>query len=289
MAKTINEGFTILHGRLTPNKVETDAARSHRKSINDCLVRVFGITNFFRTGSTGSGTSVCNYSDTDYFAVIPSSSMFHNSTMMLNHIKDILKITFPKTNIYVDSPAVVIPFGTLEVENTEVVPAKIVDFKNGNTIYEIPNGYGGWMKSSPLAHNSFINYQDARLSKKAKPLIRFIKAWKYYNSVPLKSFFIEMFIFNYLRSISSIVYSIDIKIIFERLYYSNLVDIEDPTGISGMISPCQYEFQKEDTKSKILSGYTRTKFAREKEEEGNYSDAFYWWNEFFNKKFPSYY
>ena len=273
---------------MTANKVETDAVRSHRKSINDCLVRVFGITNFFRTGSTGSGTSICNYSDTDFFAVFPSGKMFTDSSTMLNHVKNILEITFPRTRIYVDSPAVVIPFGTLEVENTEVVPAKIVDFKNGNTIYEIPNGFGGWMKSSPLAHNSFINLQNDRLSKKAKPLIRFIKAWKYYNNVPLKSFYVEMFIFNYLRTISSVVYSIDIKIIIEKLYYSNINEIEDPTGISGMISPCQYEFQKEEVKSKILSAYTRVKFAREQEEKGNYSDAFYWWNEFYNKKFPSY-
>lgn len=289
MSKTINEGFNILHSRLTPNKVETDAVRSHRKSIYDCLLRVFKLTNFFRTGSTGNGTSICNYSDTDYFAVFPNSSIFYDSSMLLDHIKEILKISFPKTSIYVDPPAVVVPFGDLDVENTEIVPAKIVDYQNGNTIYEIPDGNGGWMKSSPLAHNSFINYQHDRLSEKAKPLIRFIKAWKYYNNVPLKSFFIEMFIFDYLRSISSIVYSIDIKILMEKLYYSNLVEIEDPTGISGKISPCQYEFQKKDTNSKILIGYTRVKFAREQEEKGNYKDAFYWWNEFFNKKFPSYY
>ena len=79
MSKTLKQGFLIFLSRLTPNLTETNSLKSHRKSINDCLISSFRITNFFRTGSTGSGTSICNYSDTDYFVVIPNSKIEENS------------------------------------------------------------------------------------------------------------------------------------------------------------------------------------------------------------------
>ena len=76
-------------------------------------------------------------------------------------------------------------------EVTEVVPAnflKSTDSYGGYRVYEIPDGNDGWTKSSPEKHKGWIKQLDDKLGKKVKPLIRFIKAWRYYQNVPLTSF-----------------------------------------------------------------------------------------------------
>ena len=47
--------------------------------------------------------------------------------------------------------------------------------------YDIPNYEGGWMKLRPKAHNAYVKREDERLGNKLKPLIRLIKAWKFWD------------------------------------------------------------------------------------------------------------
>lgn len=286
MPKTIDEAFGIFHTRLTPYSTETDAVRRHRASIKSCLENNFGMTDLLRTGSTGNATGISGYSDTDYFAVIPSDKLKTNSATSLSEIRAAFEVRFPKTGIYVDSPAVVCPFGSGGAENTEIVPADYVKMSNGYKIYEIPDRNGGWMNASPLAHNSYVNGINDKLSKKVKPLIRFLKAWKYYNNVPISSFYLEIRVTKYAASETSIVYSIDIKNIFKYLFEHDLSAVIDPTGISGYIYPCSTEAKRIDALSKVKTAFTRTENAREAEENGRISDAFYWWNLLYNNNFP---
>jgi hypothetical protein len=63
VAKTVDGGFRVFLGRLTPTGTESVAAIQHRASISACLKANFGMTRFFRTGSFGNGTSITGYSD----------------------------------------------------------------------------------------------------------------------------------------------------------------------------------------------------------------------------------
>ena len=189
MAKTVEEGFRIFHGWLTPTGGDTQAAKSHRASIEACLKSNFEITRFFRTGSFGNGTSIYRHSDVDYFASIPTKNLKENSAATLRQVRDALVTRFPNTGVHVSTPAVVVPFGTDASESTEVVPADYIKTdKDGNLIYEIADGDGGWMRSSPDAHKSYVDEIDSKLHGKVKPLIRFLKAWKYYRTYPLAPF-----------------------------------------------------------------------------------------------------
>ena len=86
----------------------------------------------------------------------------------------------------------VCPFGSLSAETTEIVPADFYKLVDGNNIYEIPDGSGGWMKAGPKAHNQYVADVNKKLKYKVKPLIRFLKAWKYYCNVPISSFYLEI-------------------------------------------------------------------------------------------------
>ena len=289
MVKTVEEGFRIFHSRLTPTGVESEAAKRHRASIEACLKNNFEITRFFRTGSFGNGTSIRGYSDVDYFASIPTKNLKQNSDATLRVVRDVLDGRFPNTSVTVRTPAILVPFGTDASEFTEVVPADfITKDKNDYHIYEIADGAGGWMKSSPDAHNAYVTVVDGKLSNKVKALVRFLKAWKYYLNVPISSFYLELQIAKYASGENSIVYSIDVKNVLKMLWDNQLAAIQDPKGISGYIYSCSTDAKKSDVLSKLETALVRAQKAREAEEAEKISDAFYWWNLVFAEKFPAY-
>jgi hypothetical protein len=289
MATTVEEAFRVFHQRLTPTATETAAAKSHRATIEACLKNNFEITRFFRTGSFGNGTSVRNFSDVDYFASIPNRYLTANSDSTLRKVWRALDERFPQTEVGIRTPAITLPFGTDASESTDVVPAEYVGKDQyENLVYEIPDRSGGWMRTSPDAHNNYVANVNANLGQKVKPLIRFIKAWKYYRNVPLYSFYLEMQVARYASKESSIIYSIDVKNVFKLLWDNQLAAMQDPTGISGYIYPAFSEAMKADALSKISTALSRAEKAREAEEAGRVGDAFDWWDLVFDDSFPAY-
>lgn len=293
MPRTVDEGFRDFLTRLTPTQTESEAAKKHRASIEDCLKTNFGLLRLFRTGSFGNGTSISGYSDVDYFASIPTEKLKRDSSTSLSNIRDVLDARFPNTGVRVSCPAITVPFGINGTETTEIVPADFTDILKVKDetyhIYDIPNCSGGWMRSSPEIHNLYVRVADDKLKGKVKPLIRFVKAWKYYQQVPISSFYLELRVAKFVEDMSVIIYSIDLRSFFNHLANAELGQFQDPMHISGLITPCTSSIKLEEAKSKLSTALTRANKAREAETSENIKDAFYWWNLLFNNNFPSYY
>lgn len=145
------------------------------------------------------------------------------------------------------------------------------------------------MKSSPSTHNAYVTKENIRLSRKLKPLIRFLKAWKYYCNVPISSFYLELRTSKWMETESSIVYEFDINTIFKKLHNCELAAIQDPKNISGYVYPCSSEVKKKDALSKLNTAKTRSQNARDAESAKKTSEAFAWWDKVFGGNFPSYY
>jgi SMODS domain-containing protein len=289
MAKTLDEAFRTFHRWLTPTASETAAAKRHRASIEACLKANFEITRFFRTGSFGNGTSIRGYSDVDYFASIPNRHLTQNSDSTLKKVWRALDDRFPNTGVGIRTPVVLVPFGDNNSESTDVVPAEYLGTNDdGYMIYDIADRSGGWMQTSPDAHTAYVSNINSDLSGKLKPLIRFVKAWKYYKKVPLYSFYLEMKVARYASGESSIIYPIDLKRIFRMFANEELAAMQDPTGVSGYIYPCFSETMKDDALSKIDTALTRAEKACEAEDDDEIEDAFYWWDLLFDYEFPVY-
>ncbi|MDX2360838.1 MAG: hypothetical protein QNK23_08535 [Crocinitomicaceae bacterium] len=289
MPRTINEGFGDFLKKLTPTTTETTAAKKHRASIESCLKTNFGMVRFFRTGSFGNGTSVSGYSDVDYFASIPFKNLSGNSKYSVTQVRNQLNITFHSTNVKVDDPAVVCPFGTMAKESTEIVPCYYKRKIKEYSIYGMSDTNEGWKESSPEMHNAYIKQEDTRLNGKLKPLIRFVKAWKFYRNVKISSFHLELRIAKLMKDETTIDYSIDLYTIFKWLEDNNIPAIQDPMGISGLILPCNTAIQKADAVSKIKTARSRIEKARSFERNGDAKSAFAYWNLVYDGKFPSYY
>jgi hypothetical protein len=288
--RTISQGFTAFHKKITPSSYESGKAASHKASITRRLEDYYNLRQLFYSGSANNGTDISRLSDVDMFASIPRENLKQNSATSLRLIKECLQGRFPNTNIYVDSPAVVADFGLGVWDTAEVIPADYIERTAANkNVYDIPNGKGGWMRSSPSSHNSYVTTQNTRLGKKLKPLIRFVKAWKYFRNVPISSFYLELRVAKLMESESSIVYDIDLASVFRKLENIELSAIRDPMGVSGLVPACSSQAFLDSAFSKLQTARIRADKARNAENDGRIKDAFYWWDLVFDGNFVSYY
>lgn len=289
MPRSVDEGFRDFLNKLTPSDAESVAAKSHRASIENRLKQDFGLRRFFRIGSFGNGTSIFGYSDVDYLASLARDTLSQNSTYSLGKVRDALADRFPNTGVRVSCPAVVVPFGNKQSETTEVVPADYVGEESGYSVYDIADCAGGWMRASPDAHIAYVASANSRLGSKVKPLIRFLKAWKFYRDVPISSFYLELRVAKYATGESSIVYGIDVKRVLGTLWDGQLAAMYDPMGVSGAVYPCKSEALKTDALSKLSTALTRAEKAVDANSAGRVSEAFDWWRLLYNNEFPTYY
>lgn len=291
MPRTIDEGFRDFLSTLTPSGVESDKATSHRASIEACLKANFTLRRFFRTGSFGNGTSISGYSDVDYFASVPPNELKENSSNSLREFREVLEQRFPNTGVAVTCPAVRVPFGVGPNEGHEITPADYV-YKSSSEhlVYEIADCKGGWMRSSPDAHNSYVQALNDKLGSKVKPLIRFLKAWKFYRQVPISSFYLELRTAKYAAGEVSIIYDIDVKRVLCELWNCQLASMQDPMGVSGYIEPCSSDATLKDALSKLDTARTRAEKAVEAERTNSDTKAaFEWWRLLYDNRFPTYY
>lgn len=289
MPRTVDEGFRDFLPKLTPSGAESEASKSHRSSIESRLKRDFGLKRFVRIGSYGNGTSISRYSDVDYLASLGRDTLTNDSTYSLGKIRDSLADRFPNTGVRVSCPAVVVPFGTRKSETTEIVPGDYIEEKDGFKVYDIPDCEGRWMRASPDAHIAYVAEINEKMNGKVKPLIRFIKAWKFFRDVPISSFYLELRVAKYASAEASIMYSIDVKRVLRILWDGQLASIQDPVGVSGYISACKSDISKKVALSKLETALTRAEKARDDESAGKISDAFDSWRLLYNYEFPTYY
>lgn len=289
MPRTIEQGFADFHTNLKATAAETQATVSHRASIKACLESRFGLQRMARIGSFGNGTNISNCSDVDYLTVLPTRSLKQSSVSSLRIVKEALETRFPSTDIHVDTPAVVCPFGTYKAQHTELVIADYVKETNGYKVYEIADGDDGWLQICPDAHNAYVAKVDQQHGGKVKPLIRFIKAWKYAHSVPIKSFYLEMRVAKYAESEPSIIHEIDVPYFLNRLLSAELAGMQDPMGFSGLIQPCKSTADKKTALSQLNTAATRASKAEQARVNGDVKEAFDWWQKVYADNFPSYY
>lgn len=287
MQLSIEAGFARFLESLAPDVGETLAATGHRRSLESCLEASLDMEDCFQSGSFGNGTSISRYSDVDLFAVIPAEHLHHNSTKALASVGEILRRRFPKTGVRVACPAIKVPFGTALSEVHDVVPAWESGMRTveGYPVYFIADLKSGWMAASPPAHNSFVRNADEILAGQVKPLVRLIKAWKYYRNVNISSFYLELAIAQYSLEEPFIQYARDILGVFRRLNDSTLSPIRDPMGVSGYIVACATPPQTANARAAVSTALACAEKAVSAEDAGREKMAFSYWSRLYGSRF----
>ena len=270
MTQTAEQYLASVTSLWTPTTTQFDGAKSHRSSIQTRLELTFGLREMFETGSLRHGTGVWQYSDADYIASLKGVRPGSEWTT-LNKVKSDLQYRFPNTLITVRRPAVVCNFSDGVVE---VTPAYPNYRSNGDQDgYWIPDPTGGWMKTHPKDHNSYVNRVNNKHGGGPKALARQAKIWKYKRSVPISSCYLEMRAAKYADGENWWSPVQDLYRFLNGLLGHSLAAMNDPTGLGSRFNATSSDAYHALAVSKLSTAVTRARKAKEYETDGYHASA----------------
>jgi hypothetical protein len=288
MTLSVAQGFETFLGRLVPLESQRAAAARHRASVEASLRGALDVYLFRETGSFSHGTGVRGHCDVDLLVSIKGQRPGSSDTA-LAWVKNALAASFPYTPVRISRPAVVIAFAGGE-ETWEVIPGFVTGRGGqGVSVYDIPGAATGWLDTAPMKHLAYVTEVNSRqnIAGGAKKLARLIKGWKYYNDVPISSFYLEMRAAQYLAGQPSFVPVYDICYLLEHLNRIGLAAMNDPKGAAGRFEACSTPAKKADALSKLSTGAIRARKALDAHRKDEPATAFYYLNLLFGGQFPS--
>lgn len=289
MVRSVNDAFEVFRDRLIPTQAQRDAGTSHRASVKAALEAKLTVGTFYETGSFSHGTGVRGYSDIDVLVSLRNPKP-ESSYTALNWVKDALDARFPRTEVVIRRPAVVVRFGG-GYETWEVIPGFMTS-RGGSKqyIYDIPGPSAGaaWIDSAPREHLAYVNECNEKPRKgNAKDLTRLIKAWKYLRSVPISSFYLEMRCAQHVATQTSYIHVWDVCQILEKLVGHELAPMNDPRAATGRIHACSSDANRTDALSKLSTAAGRARRALDAQQAGDDAAAFAHFDLLFAGKFPA--
>jgi hypothetical protein len=150
----------------------------------------------------------------------------------------------------------------------------------------MPDGLSGWMTTSPDAHAKVLRTIDQMHGDKAKPLIRLLKGWKYLRSVPISSFYLELVVAEYAKTQDTIIYDIDLRTVFEKIFATGLAPYPNPQRPAEAIAPCKTAALQMEALSLVRDAAAWSREAVTLNFGGDVAAAFLRWDRVFNANFP---
>ena len=284
--------FQTLLDRITPGLVEQSIFAKHRHTVAARLNWAFTAHQVFPFGSHIRRTAIAKYSDLDLMLVLRVAEVkwgsgWNLSTTVLNQVREQLQDRYQRTVVVRDELAIVIDFADGQ-HPVEVVPAVFTGLKNGGPTYCIPDGAGGWMETSPHAHNKFIVEADARSVGKLKNVAKLIKYWRVCrtSAIPLNAFHLELRLASEGLCAGVKTYGHCLHDAFRSLYAHDCGALRDPIGISGLIPAADTDAKRERLQSAVAASLGHARAALLAEQDGNGATAIQQWNLVFNGHFP---
>lgn len=267
---------------LAPAAVDRAVVKDRKQKIVDALEGDgLKVVTTFEAGSFSHGTGVRAHSDVDLMVWVTHEQQTHLPSSILNRFRHALVLSTHVASASVSNPAVRTEFWS--DPRFEVVPA----FTSGKTdVFEIGGRRDEWVLSSPKSHNRYVNEQNDRLSKRVKPLVRLLKAWKYHIEVPISSFYLEMRAAQHAAGEATIILDIDLRAVIRKAISINVADINDPTGLTGRIPACASEDKRAAAKRAMVDALANLEAADTRREADDKVGYWYHMSKVFGSSFP---
>jgi len=204
---SVAKRFTTFLINIRLSDVQIEAGKSRRESVVKAMNGNYwnsssSTANSKFVGSWGKLTRVRPPRDVDVLFTLPKSAYdrFQGRTgnkqsQLLQEIKGVLAKSFPSTDLKGDGPVVKVPFTSYDVE---LVPA--FELTGGGYWVCMTDGGGYYKKADYDAEHTTIKDSHEKSKEKTRELIRMMKRWQAYCTVPLKSFWIELLAVEFLST-----------------------------------------------------------------------------------------
>jgi hypothetical protein len=292
----VAQGFKTFLSRLAPLESETNARLRHTVSIYQAIVREFGrVQRPERIGSHSRQTAIRRYSDVDFLIRVPRAQALWGgqrvaSTTTLRRLRETLEERFRDTSVHIDGPAVVAEFADGR-DAVDVVPAiyEGTTGRDGYPVFLIPDGSGGWLRTSPHRHSRYILQQVVRSGGKLQAVVRFLKAWKFARTpeIPVVGFHIELLLAGSELCVGAKTYADCLLQAFSLLRHRRGSALLDPLGLFGPVPLARTPAQMESVLRSIDHAQSHAMAACLAQENGRVAEAFRQWNIVFNGDFPA--
>lgn len=297
----VSSRFSKLLEKIEPNSRDRAIYALHEQTVTARLQAVFKTSSIRRMGSYARETSIRTTSDIDLMLILKREEIrwgngWKSSFTILDNLRDELKARYRQTEVVRDEQAIVARFRGNRFP-IDVVPAfywehESVIWHNGETskypVYMIPDATGGWMPSSPDAHNKYLNEANRRSGGKLKRIARLIKFWRSCRSpaIPLNSFYVEMWLAVNETCVGVKSYAQCLRDTLVSIADSNCLGVEDPLGISGEIPAANTKFKKQRLLNAVYASANHANKAILAESGKNLREAISQWELVFNHHFP---
>ena len=235
-----DDGLTVFAKALAPQPFDKTTVSDRRNAIEEHIKKNTSSVGLVESGSWSHGTAVAGHSDVDYMAFFPDTSRPVRPSTALTNLKVALDgAHWGITSRQISSPTIKVGF--FSVPNFEIVPAYYKGEQDKIAVFRIPGPGDEWVESIPLGHNGFVSAVNDKLSKKVKPLVRLVKAWKYHVGAPVSSFYLEMRTAKHASTETAIYFDIDLRSIFRQLVSNQMKAMNDPLGVVPRINATSSE------------------------------------------------
>ncbi len=236
--------LVALAGRIQPQDGALAAARSHAISVRTRLSRTFALHSAKKIGSHARQTAIHRFSDLDFMVVLRREEFtwadrLVSSDTILNRLVADLSDRYPATDVRRDVLAASLVFGS-SGQSLDVVPAMFLGFNSSRPVYQIPDGQGGWLRTSPETHDRHFAIHQERSGNRLRKVSQLLKWWKHARSqpLPIRSFYIDMVLCrDGLGAPVGRTYGECMEGFFEYLVATECSPLMDPCGVAGKIAP----------------------------------------------------
>jgi hypothetical protein len=203
----VSERFTELLSNLALTSDQRSDGVTKHHGVRKCLNAHYHnssseTANSMLIGSWGKSTEIRPPRDIDVLFVLPDSVFLryqsrpgNKQSQLLQEVKDVLRATYPNTKMRADGQVVVVPFTTYAVE---VIPA--FTLTTGQYWICDSNGGGQYKITDPEAEKRNIAASNDATNGNTRHLVRMLKRWQEYCTVPLRSFCIELLAVEFLST-----------------------------------------------------------------------------------------
>jgi len=288
MATTVKSSFQKLKENLEITDLQTTTVSTRQQNIRKAVADEMTVLDSFLTGSYSRNTLIAplNEADIDIFIVL-DSSYYHDLSgpvALLEKVKNVLKITYPKTpDISRNGQAVTIQFTDFMVD---VVPG----FNRQGGGFLIPNSVSNnWIETDPKKHVEIMSSANSSHNGDLVPLIKMIKGWNKKQNSHFSSFHLEVLALHILNGITISDFPSGIRYFFDKcrdlISKKNL----DPAGYGGDVGSYINTQEKIKEAVDILQlAYDRALKAEEYDRQGYVKSAIEKWQKVFGDYFPAY-
>jgi hypothetical protein len=201
----VRQRFEQFHQNLLLTRIQEEDGRTKCRGVVGCLNRhYYGLSsqadNSLLIGSWGKDTATRPPRDVDLYFILPAvvysrfqNHLWNRQSALLQEVKNVLGTTYPNTTMRGDGQVVIVRFETFSIE---VVPAFLLN-TGRYWICDTRDG-GSYKETDPTAESNYIGATDNANNRNLRPLIRMVKAWQAWASVPIKSFQLELLTANFL-------------------------------------------------------------------------------------------